>query len=252
MGRKLATADYDDIMSSEKVKIEEGLYIIKSKFGWVISRRTTNQRNERYQDNIMFIMKHSSSNILYTMHSLTSVELNKTNDLILNFTPENVTQHSRITLHAPPDINEFWMLETIGITPPGKIREDDSVIEQLKNTEVKVNGRYQVTWPWINEDVKPLENYELSLRRLKSLYGRLVEDPELFKKYENIIKDQLSKSIIKEINENEEEGENKHYIRHHAVITPDGDTAKVRIVLDASAKAKKSNLSLNDTEDLFS
>ena len=214
---------YNDIMSSEKVKIEEGLYVIKSKFGWVISGRTTNQRNEKHQENIMFIMTHSSSNILPTMHSLTSVEP---------------------TLHATPDIDEFWKLETIGIMPPGKIREDEAVMEHFKNTAVKVDGGYQVTWPWINEDVKTPENYELSLGRLKSLYRHLAEDPELLKKYDN--KDQLSKSIIEEINENEEEGENKHYIPHHAVITPDRDTTKVRIVFDASAKTKKSNLSLNE------
>ena len=210
-------------MSSEKVKIEEGLYIIK--FGWVISGRTTNQRNERHQENIMFIMTHSSSDIISTIHSLTSVER---------------------SLHAPPDIDEFWKLETIGITPPGKIKEDDAVMEHFKNTAVKVDGRYQVTWPWIDEDVKPPENYELSLGRLKSLYRRLVEDPELLKKYDNIIEDQLSKSIIEEINESEEEGQNKHYIPHHGVITPDRDTTKVRIVFDASAKTKKSNLSLNE------
>ena len=86
LGLLIGNDYYNDVMSSEKVKIEEGLYIIKSKFGWVISGRTTNQRNERQQENIMFIMTHSSSDILPTMHSLTSVET---------------------TLHAPPAIDEF-------------------------------------------------------------------------------------------------------------------------------------------------
>ena len=119
-------------------------------------------------------------------------------------------------------------------------------MEHAKNTAVKVDGRYQVTWLWINEDIKPPENYELSLGRLKSSYRLLAEDSELLKRYGNIIKDQLSKSIIEEISENEEEEKNKHYIPHHAVITPDRDTTKVRIVFDASAKTKKSNLSLNE------
>ena len=78
LGLLIGNDYYNDIMSSEKVKIEEGLYIIKSKFGWVISGRTTNQRNGRHQENIMFIMTHSSSGILYTMHSLTSNGINFT------------------------------------------------------------------------------------------------------------------------------------------------------------------------------
>ena len=123
-------------------------------------------------------MTHSSSNILPTMHSLTSVEP---------------------TLHATPDIDEFWKLETIGITSPGKIREDVAVMEHVKNTAMKVDRRYQVTWPLINEDIKPPENYELGLGRLKSLYRLLAEDSELLKRYGNIIKDQLSKSIIEEM-----------------------------------------------------
>ena len=179
LGLLIGNDYYNDIMSSEKVKIEEGLYLMKSKFGWVISGRATKQTNERHQENVLFMMTRSSSNILPTMHNLTTVEP---------------------SLHAPPDIDEFWKLETIGIAPPGKIREDDGVMEHFKNTAVKVDGRYQVTWPWINEDVKPPENYELSLGRLKSLYQRLADNPDLLDKYDDIIKDQLSKNIIEEIN----------------------------------------------------
>ena len=92
-----------------------------------------------------------------------------------------------------------------------------------------MDGRYQVTWPWINEDVKPPENYELSLGSLKSLYQRLADNPDLLQQ-NAFIKDQLSKNTIEELNGNQEEGENKHYIPNHAVISPDKDTTKVRMV----------------------
>ena len=41
-------------------------------------------------------------------------------------------------------------------------------------------------------------------------------------------------------------GPQKHYIPHHAVVTPSKATTKVRVVYDASAKAKQTNLSLNE------
>ena len=40
--------------------------------------------------------------------------------------------------------------------------------------------------------------------------------------------------------------EKKNCIPHHAVLTPAKDTIKVRIVYDASAKTKKTNLNLNE------
>ena len=64
--------------------------------------------------------------------------------------------------------------------------------------------------------------------------------------YENIIKDQHEKGIIEKVDEKSKEGERKHYIPHHAVFTPAKNTTKVRIVYDASAKTKKTNLSLNE------
>ena len=109
-----------------------------------------------------------------------------------------------------------------------------------------INGRYQVAWPWRNEDINLPENYELSYGRLKSLHKRIVEVPDMLYKYDNIIKDQHEKGIIERVDEKSKEGERKHYIPHHVVFTPAKDTTKVRIVYDASAKTKKANLSLNE------
>ena len=145
------------------------------------------------------------------------------------------------SLKSASDIDEFWKLETIGIIPPEKTKNDDGVMEHFNNTLIQENGRYQVAWPWRNEDIKLPENYELSCRRLKSLHKRLMEVPEMLCKYDSIIKDQQEKGIIERV-----EGERKHYIPHHAVFTPAKDTTKVRIVYDASAKTKKTNLSLNE------
>ena len=64
--------------------------------------------------------------------------------------------------------------------------------------------------------------------------------------YDGIIKDQLKKDVIEKVDENSIEGDLKHYVPHHRVITPNNTTTKLRIVYDASAKAKKNNISLNE------
>ena len=67
------------------------------------------------------------------------------------------------------------------------------------------------------------------------------------KQYNNIMEDQVKKGIIEKIDNNTVEGEVKHYILHHGVIKPNNRTKKLRIVYDASAEAKKTNLSLNES-----
>ena len=142
----------------------------------------------------------------------------------------------------------MWNMETIGIKPDDPKEKDDIVLEMFKNTVTKENKRYSVSWPWRNEDQNLLpENYELSLGRLKSSMKRLEKDPDLLRRYDEIIKTQVEKGIIEKVDASEVNNNNrKHYIPHHVVIKPDNATTKLRIVYDASAKTKKGNKSLNE------
>ena len=74
--------------------------------------------------------------------------------------------------------------------------------------------------------------------RLKSLTGRLHNDKDLLQCYSDIIQRQLDLGIIERAIENTEVGS--------AVISPTKATTKVRIVYDASAKARKGIPCLND------
>ena len=40
-------------------------------------------------------------------------------------------------------------------------------MEHFNNTVIQKNERYQVVWPWKNEDINLPENYDLSYGRLK-------------------------------------------------------------------------------------
>ena len=48
------------------------------------------------------------------------------------------------------------------------------------------------------------------------------------------------------MDEQKEQSDKQHYIPHHAIIKPENNTTKLRVVYDASAKTKKSNPSLNE------
>lgn len=54
-------------------------------------------------------------------------------------------------------------------------------------------------------------------------------------KYDETIQDHLKKGVKEKVDSNVDTGL-KHFIPHHAVITPQILTTKVRIVYDASAK----------------
>ena len=76
------------------------------------------------------------------------------------------------------------------------------------------------------------------LRRLKS-------KPEVLKHYDEVIQEQLGKSIIEPVNIEEQQAVGKvHYLPHREVIRLDKDTTKLRVVYDASAK--RGGPSLND------
>ena len=138
-----------------------------------------------------------------------------------------------------PNFDEFWKLETIGIN-------DDQANQNFHNTVRKTNGRYEVTWQWKKANLRLPDNYQLALGRLNSLLKRIQGKLELLQKYDSIIKDQLKKEIIEEVNDRTEEGCKKHYIPQYPVIAPDRKTTNVRIVYDASAKARKGCKSLNE------
>ena len=88
------------------------------------------------------------------------------------------------------------------------------------------------------------DNYDLSLRRLNSLFRRLKRDPDLLIRNDTVIREQLASGIVVPVNDTESNYNHVHYMPLHVVVKHDRDTTKLRIVYDASAKDE--GLSLND------
>ena len=105
----------------------------------------------------------------------------------------------------------------------------------------KEDQRYKVGLPWKDNICDELEmNYELSTRRLLSLYNKLKADPKLISQYNEVPEQQFSDGIIEKVNENDYEDSNAHFLFHFGVVRNERQTTKLRIVFDGSARSGSS------------
>ena len=115
-------------------------------------------------------------------------------------------------------------------------------------------GHYEVGLPWKGDCLPQSNSYGMCVTRLRSFHSKLKSEPNLLKKYDNIIQEQRKNRIVEIVPETEdqtlEEGKLStrriHYSSHHAVVRTDRETIKVRIVYDGSATNCKDERSLND------
>ena len=136
-------------------------------------------------------------------------------------------------------VNKLWDLESLGI------KEEDHVHETLIDNICFTSERYRVGLPWkVGQGDLP-SNYEISLMRLQNQIKKLRKDPDTMEKYDQIIREQEQMGIIEKVPAIDNVSK-MHYLAHQAVIRDEAETTKVRIVFDASCKARKSGMSLND------
>ena len=119
------------------------------------------------------------------------------------------------------------------------VHDNSEFKEQLTRNPA---GWYETGLPWRGNHATLPNNKQGSLRRLNHLTKRLQRD-ELTTDYDSIIREQLSEGIVErapEVSSNK-----KFYIPHKAVVKESAESAKTRIVYDASAKASTDAPSLN-------
>ena len=212
---------YWDVITSEKIEIRSGLYLISSKLGWIVTGRV--DKNALSQEKALLSLKTSAP------HD----EL-----LFFNGTDEKPTTNV--------DLNWLWKLDSIGIKDDPYNNDDEKALQIFNDTVQFSENRYYVTWPRKEGAPELPTNYGLALGRLEKLLQRLKENTEVLEKYNTIIEDQLEKGIIEKVKEGQPVGNQVHYLPHHPVISPQRNTTKIRIVYDASAKIRRSSPSLND------
>jgi len=170
-----------------------------------------------------------------------------------------------LSLTSSPSIDSllhrFWSIEEP--VAPAVPTTEDELCERwfTKTTSRDADGRFCVALPFrhhvfTNDDGTQIstsksginssscqlgESRSLAVKRLLNLELRLQKDKQLYESYRSFMNDYLSLGHMKVATR-----PGKYYIPHHAVVKRDGDTSKLRVVFDASAKSS-SRISLNDT-----
>ena len=145
---------------------------------------------------------------------------------------ELVSRENRELLDS---FKQLWKIET------GTNEIDSEGYENLDQFNIKHNGRrYEVSLPWRTDITEPLSSdYLQCLNRLKSLHARLKRDPELLRKYHNIIQEQLRAGAIELVPKDKEKKSGTHFMSHHEVVRKDHKTTKLQIVFDGSARGNE-------------
>ena len=200
---------YWDIVTGE-VKKEEStcLVAVKSIFGWILNGPVT------FLDSSTSMCT-PSAHVMKIQNYETNVELHEA-------------------------MSRFWDLDVIGIS-----ENETTLHEQVENNVKFVNGRYSTSLPFKEENPDIPKNYNISMKRLNSLHSRLKRNPDVLKKYDDVIQEQIKLGIVEEVSASCEAEESLTYLPHREVIREEKSSTKLRIVFDASAKSRSNSHSLN-------
>ena len=152
------------------IRMSSGLVTIASKLGYILSGPIEDRK---------------LSNFTTSASKMRAPPITKSiaNVITIDLKPDEITK----------SLNKFWDTEN-----PGVVKEDF-----LKPNEVLIrhNGiRYEVELPWKVKYPDISDNYILAKRRrLYSQIKRLQKDPEMFDKYNQIMKEQKDAGIIEEV-----------------------------------------------------
>ena len=144
---------YCDIFSGDiqMKQVVPGLNLIASKLGWILTGRIKCQEAQSAP---------SISMLTYTSSPVSA-------HLAAQFNVQTLPTEQK------PQLDDFWKLETLGISEPVSVNDDDQALQKFNDTVRFEDGRYQVTWPWKKESPSLPTNYQLALGRLRCLTNRL-------------------------------------------------------------------------------
>ncbi|XP_063435994.1 uncharacterized protein LOC134716907 [Mytilus trossulus] len=99
------------------------------------------------------------------------------------------------------DLEKFWKLESLGIDAKEQNDPDlaESIENNLQTSITKKNDKYITKLPWRENAPELPTNENIAKRRTESVIRRLKKDPEMFRKYSEIITDQEQRGFIEKV-----------------------------------------------------
>ncbi|VDI46356.1 Hypothetical predicted protein [Mytilus galloprovincialis] len=89
------------------------------------------------------------------------------------------------------DIERFWKLESLGIQGNDKLNTEKQNIKEFSSTSITYeDGKYVANFPWIEECHELPTNKMIARARTHRVVNRLNQEPNVFKIYGDIIKEQ--------------------------------------------------------------
>ncbi|XP_073990904.1 uncharacterized protein isoform X2 [Rhodnius prolixus] len=134
-------------------------------------------------------------------------------------------------LHAL--MEQFWVTEEPPAAPSRVPPEAEQCEQYFRTSTIRQqSGQYQVRLPFIKADTSSLRgSHSQAYTRFLALERRFTRDPEFKQLYVDFMSDYLKQGHMVETSSTP-----TYYIPHHGIFKKRGDTSKIRVVFDASAK----------------
>ena len=135
-------------------------------------------------------------------------------------------------------VRQLWEVDGHSHLAPSRqllTKPEAEAVQRVERSCTVIDGRYQVTLPWKDdtEQTSLPDSYPMALRRLEHTERRLRRDPEIAESYSRTIRQYADKGYI--VKAEHDSDQPAWYLPHFAVLRPDKETTKTRIVFDASA-----------------
>ncbi|XP_060566632.1 uncharacterized protein LOC132725515 [Ruditapes philippinarum] len=121
---------------------------------------------------------------------------------LINSTSIPVSMMNVITMKTQDVVNleKFWEVESIGVElKPNQQLNFEKTREYQDNSITYSNGQYIAKLPWKDDHPFLSSNENISRRRTINFVNRLKKDPELLKKYGDIIYEQEQRGFIEKV-----------------------------------------------------
>ncbi|XP_037825055.1 uncharacterized protein LOC119613182 [Lucilia sericata] len=145
-------------------------------------------------------------------------------------------------------VANYFETENFGvkILPVIESKDDLRARQIMKETTIKIGGRFQTRLLWRTDDVVLPDSYHMALNRLVGIERKMKRCPEFGAAYKTIMKDYLSKDYVRKLSpiEAADVCPRTWYLPHFGVVNPNKQ-GKIRLVFDAAASVEGVSLNSN-------